>query len=39
LDLRNFELEGMSFRLKGLDAQKGKLMLQANATVEQFPDS
>jgi hypothetical protein len=39
LDLRNFELEGMSFRLKGLDAQKGKLTLQANATVEQFPDS
>ncbi len=39
LDLRNFELEGMSFRLKGLDVQKGKLTLQANTTVEQFPDS
>ncbi len=39
LDLRNFELEGMSLRLKGLDAQKGKLTLQAQARVEKFPDS
>jgi len=39
LDLRNFELEGMSLRLKGLDVQKGKLTLQATALVEQFPES
>jgi hypothetical protein len=39
LDLRNFELEGMSLRLKGLDVQKGKLTLQAQARVEKFPDS
>lgn len=38
LDLRNFELEGMSLRLKGLDVQKGKLTLQATALVEQFPE-
>lgn len=39
LNLRNFELEGMSLRLKGMDVQKGKLTLQATARVEQFPDS
>lgn len=39
LDLRNFQLEGMSLRLKGLDVQKGKLTLQAKANVEQFPES
>lgn len=39
LDLRNFELEGMSLRLKGLDVQKGKLTLQSQARVERFPDS
>lgn len=39
LNLRNFELEGMSLRLKGLDVHKGKLTLQATARVEQFPDS
>lgn len=39
LDLRNFELEGMSLRLKGLDVQKGKLTLQAQARVEKFPSS
>lgn len=39
LDLRNFELEGMSLRLKGMDVQKGKLTLQANASVEKFPNS
>lgn len=39
LDLRNFELEGMSLRLKGLNVQKGKLTLQATAQVEQFPNS
>lgn len=39
LNLDNFELEGMSLRLKGLDVQKGKLTLQANAYVEKFPNS
>jgi hypothetical protein len=39
LDLRNFQLEGMSLRLKGMDVQKGKLTLQANALVEKFPES
>jgi LmeA-like phospholipid-binding len=39
LDLRNFELEGMSLRLKHLDVQPGKLTLQAEAYVEQFPSS
>lgn len=39
LDLRNFELEGMSLRLKGLDVHKGKLTLQAQAHVEKFPES
>ena len=39
LDLRNFQLEGMSLRLNGLDVQKGKLTLQAKANVEQIPQS
>lgn len=39
LNLRNFELEGMSLRFKGMEVQKGKLTLQATAHVEQFPDS
>src|SRR5579883_393615 len=39
LDLRNFELGGMSLRLKTLDVQAGKLILQAIAHVEQFPAS
>jgi hypothetical protein len=37
LDLRNFELEGMSLRLKKLAVQPGKMTLQAEAHVEQFP--
>lgn len=39
LDLRNFELEGMSLRLKGLDVQKGSMTLQAEAHVEQIPSA
>lgn len=39
LNLRNFELEGMSLRLKGFDVQKGKLTLQAQARIEKFPES
>lgn len=37
LDLRNFEMQGMSLRLKGLDVQQGKLTLEAEAYVEEFP--
>lgn len=37
LDLQNFELTGMTFRLQKLDVQSGKLLLQAAALVEQFP--
>lgn len=39
LDLRNFELQGMSLRLKGFDIQKGRLTLQSQARVEKFPES
>lgn len=39
LDLSNFQLEGMSLRLKGLDVQKGRLTIQSQAHVEQFPSS
>lgn len=39
LNLRNFELQGMSLRLKGMEVQKGKLTLQATARVDQFPNS
>jgi LmeA-like phospholipid-binding len=37
LDLSNFQLEGMSLRLKRLDVQVGKMTLQAEAYIEQFP--
>ncbi len=37
LDLRNFELEGMSLRLKGLDVQQGKMTLQAETHIEKMP--
>ena len=39
LDLGNFELTGMSFSLTGLDVQQGKLILQAQAYVEKFPEA
>ena len=39
LDLRNFELQGMSLRLKSLDVQKGVMTLDAEAYVEEFPSS
>lgn len=39
LDLRNFQMEGMSLRLKGLDVQKSKLTLQAEALVKEFPSA
>ena len=37
LNLRNFELEGMSLRIQQLDVEAGVLTLQAEAKVEQFP--
>lgn len=39
LDLSNFELPGMSFRLTSLDVQPGKLLLQAQAYVAKFPEA
>lgn len=39
LDLSNFELTGMSFSLRSLDVQPGKLTLQAQAYVEKFPEA
>lgn len=38
LDLRNFELEGMSLRLKDFSLQQGKLTIEAIAHVVEFPD-
>ena len=37
LNLRNFELQGMSLRIQKLDVEAGLLTLQAEAKVEQFP--
>jgi hypothetical protein len=37
LNLRNFELEGMTLRLKKLEVQTGKLILDSEAIVHQFP--
>lgn len=37
LDLQNFELGEMALRLKTLDVQEGKMVLQAMAHMEQFP--
>lgn len=37
LDLRNFELEGMSLQLQGFDIESGKLTLNAVANVTRFP--
>lgn len=39
LDLRNFELGDMSLQLKRLAALKGKLILESEAIVNQFPSS
>ena len=38
LNLRNFELEGMSLRVQQLKVEAGLLTLQAEAKVEQFPN-
>lgn len=37
LDLRNFELQGMSLRLKDLDVQSERLVLEAETTISKFP--
>lgn len=37
MDLRNFELKGMSFRLKALDVQDNQVVMEAEATVRRFP--
>ncbi|MFB2933824.1 DUF2993 domain-containing protein [Aerosakkonemataceae cyanobacterium BLCC-F154] len=39
LDLSNFELKGMSLRLKKLNVQPEKLILKAEAYVKDFPSS
>ena len=38
LDLRNFELEEMSMRVRKLDVRAGKLTIEADATIVDFPD-
>ncbi len=38
LNLRNFELEGMSLRIQQLNVEAGVLTLQAEAKVEEFPN-
>jgi hypothetical protein len=38
LNLRNFEIEGMSLRIQQLNVEAGLLTLQAEAKVEQFPN-
>lgn len=37
LNFRNFDLEGMSLRIKKLDVEKGKMTFSADAYVEQIP--
>lgn len=39
LNLRDFELDGVSLRLKKLDLQQGRMTLQAEAHIEQIPSS
>ena len=39
LDLRNFELEEMTMRVRKLDVQTGKLTIEADATIVDFPDA
>ena len=39
LDLRNFELDEMSLKIDRLDVSQGKIIMAANAKVEEFPDS
>lgn len=37
LDLRNFNLPGISLKMHQLDAQKGQLLIQAKTQIEQIP--
>ena len=39
LNLRNFEMEGISLRIHQIDVDTGKLTLQAEANVTQFPSA
>ena len=39
LDLRNFDLKEMSLRLKHLEVQSGKMILVADARIEDFPNA
>lgn len=39
LDLRNFEIDEMSLRIRKLDVQAGKLTIEADAVIEDFPDA
>lgn len=39
LDLRNFEMQGMSLQMKDLKVRQGQMIMQASAQIEQFPSS
>jgi hypothetical protein len=39
LDLRNFNIPGISLQLHQLDAQEGKLLIHAKTQIEQLPSS
>lgn len=39
LDLRNFELDAMSLRVRKLDVNLGKLTIEADAEIKNFPDA
>ncbi len=39
LNFRNFDLKGMSFRIKKLDVEVGKMTFSADAYVEQIPST
>lgn len=39
LDLRNFELDEMSLRVRKLDVNLGKLTIEADAEIKEFPDA
>jgi LmeA-like phospholipid-binding len=39
LDLRNFDVSGMSLQLRRLEAREGKLVIHANTQIHQFPSS
>lgn len=39
LDIRNFELDQMSFRVRKLDVDLGKLTIEADAEIKEFPNA